>query len=120
MNRFFRSAFFPLIVIAALLFLGYRTLDGGKSVKKVELWQVIAWAERGQLSNVVFKPTAQEIDATHGTTSIAVNYPTDQAATEFFNLLRNKHIKFDSTGVGGSPWWSLLTGLLPFVLLIGF
>ena len=27
---------------------------------------------------------------------------------------------FDSKGVGGSPWWSLLLSLLPFVLLIGF
>ena len=27
---------------------------------------------------------------------------------------------FDSKGVGSSPWWSILTSLLPFVLLFGF
>ncbi len=29
-------------------------------------------------------------------------------------------MNFDSKGMGGSPWWSLLTSLLPFVLLFGF
>ncbi|TMM17034.1 MAG: ATP-dependent zinc metalloprotease FtsH [Actinobacteria bacterium] len=30
------------------------------------------------------------------------------------------HVAFNSKGVGGSPWWSILTSLLPFVLLFGF
>jgi len=29
-------------------------------------------------------------------------------------------VQFDSKGVGSSPWWSILTSLLPFVLLFGF
>src|SRR6201982_1423411 len=29
-------------------------------------------------------------------------------------------VQFNSKGVGSSPWWSILTGLLPFVLLFGF
>ena len=29
-------------------------------------------------------------------------------------------VPFDSKGTGGSPWWSILTSLLPFVLLFGF
>jgi cell division protease FtsH len=34
-------------------------------------------------------------------------------------MLQN-HVPFDSKGVGSSPWWSILTSLLPFVLLFGF
>src|SRR5207237_6676184 len=34
-------------------------------------------------------------------------------------MLTNK-VDFDSKGVGSSPWWSILTSLLPFVLLFGF
>src|SRR5258706_11357344 len=30
------------------------------------------------------------------------------------------NVTFDSKGVGSSPWWSILTSLLPFVLLFGF
>jgi cell division protease FtsH len=29
-------------------------------------------------------------------------------------------VLFDSKGVGSSPWWSILTSILPFVLLLGF
>src|SRR5439155_278560 len=29
-------------------------------------------------------------------------------------------VNFDSTGVGSSPWWTILSSLLPFVLLFGF
>ncbi|TML17678.1 MAG: ATP-dependent zinc metalloprotease FtsH [Actinobacteria bacterium] len=29
-------------------------------------------------------------------------------------------VTFDSKGTGSSPWWSILTSLLPFVLLFGF
>ena len=29
-------------------------------------------------------------------------------------------VQFDSKGTGSSPWWSILTSLLPFVLLFGF
>ncbi|MBV8598309.1 MAG: AAA family ATPase, partial [Actinobacteria bacterium] len=30
------------------------------------------------------------------------------------------NVPFNSKGVGSSPWWSILTSLLPFVLLFGF
>ena len=35
-------------------------------------------------------------------------------------MLQANKVTFDSKGVGGSPWWSILTSLLPFVLLFGF
>src|SRR5260370_26262670 len=34
-------------------------------------------------------------------------------------MLKNS-VPFNSKGVGSSPWWSILTSLLPFVLLFGF
>jgi cell division protease FtsH len=34
--------------------------------------------------------------------------------------MRSKSVAFNSKGIGSSPWWSILTGLLPFVLLFGF
>src|SRR5204863_15817 len=34
--------------------------------------------------------------------------------------LQQHQVTFDSKGTGSSAWWSILTGLLPFVLLFGF
>ena len=39
---------------------------------------------------------------------------------QFQNTLQKQKIAFDSKGTGSSPWWSILTSLLPFVLLFGF
>ena len=35
-------------------------------------------------------------------------------------MLEEHNVKFDSKGIGTSAWWALLTGFLPFLLLIGF
>ncbi|HEY2354461.1 MAG TPA: ATP-dependent metallopeptidase FtsH/Yme1/Tma family protein, partial [Gaiellaceae bacterium] len=122
MNRFFRSAFFPLIVIAAVAYLAVRVIHTGSSSQKVTLSQVYQYAEQHQLNSVVFQPNKQEIDATRKSdgAKITVNYPTETSATQFLNLLRKNDIPFDSGGIGSSPWWGLLTGILPFVLLIAF
>jgi cell division protease FtsH len=119
-NRFLRSAVFPLVIILALVWLAVRIFHSPAPAGKVTYSQMIEYAQSGQLSDVVFQPTKQEIDAKYQDKTIAVNYPTDQSATEFQNLLQKNKIGFDSTGVGGSPWWGLLTGLLPFVVLIAF
>ena len=34
--------------------------------------------------------------------------------------MQNRGVDYNSKGVGSSPWWSILTSLLPFVLLFGF
>jgi cell division protease FtsH len=49
-----------------------------------------------------------------------VNYPTEESQYNFERALRAEDVKFDSKGTGSSPWWSLLTALLPFVILIAF
>src|SRR5665213_1370924 len=77
MNRFFRSAFFPLIVIVLLV-----RFAGGKTAN--------------------------------------VNYPTDQSELDFEKLLQQKNVNYDSKGVGGFSWLSLIGSFLPFLLLIGF
>ena len=121
MNRFFRSAFFPLIVIAALAWLAVKVLHTGPPTTKPQYSQAIAYVEQHRVQSAVFQPTKQEIDLTlNNGTKIAVNYPTDQSATQFQDLLQKNNVTFDSSGIGSSPWWGLLTGLLPFVLLIAF
>jgi cell division protease FtsH len=126
-NRFFRSALFPLLIIAALVWLALQTLGshGPKSEKKT-LSELIGTVESSpsSIDNVVFTPNKQEIAATVDTggsqKKIVVHYPTDQSQYAFQRLLQEKHVNFDSKGVGTSPWWSILTSLLPFVLLFGF
>jgi cell division protease FtsH len=124
LNRFFRSALFPLIVIVLLVYLASSQLMGGnKNEKKVtysQLQQRVS-EDPQSIREVVFGPNKREIKAklTDGKT-LNVHYPSDQSQLDFEKLLQKHNVTYDSKGVGSSAWWSILTGLLPFVLLFGF
>jgi cell division protease FtsH len=128
-NRFFRSALFPLVIIAALVWLALQTLGGhGQKTQKLYLSDVITQAKTCGaecIQRVTFDPNKRSIKVqfnsnTYGGRAAYVHYPSDQSQNSFQNLLEQKGIQFDSKGTGSSPWWSILTSLLPFVLLFGF
>jgi cell division protease FtsH len=124
LNRFLRSALFPLIVIAALVWLATQTLvSRGKKATKVTTSAVIQQVQTnpGSIRSVVFNPNKREINVTLADgTKETVHYASDQSQNSFQQLLQQKQVMFDSKGTGSSPWWSILTSLLPFVLLFGF
>jgi cell division protease FtsH len=127
-NRFFRSALFPLVIIAALVWLALQTLGGhGQKTEKLTYSQVrgkIAACEPGascDIQEVVFNPNKHELKVKLDTGRKAfVHYPSDESAPELEQLMQKHGVAFDSKGTGSSPWWSILTSLLPFVLLFGF
>jgi cell division protease FtsH len=129
-NRFFRSALFPLVIIAALVWLALQTLGGhGPKTAKLSLYNVINDAQTCGvqcISKVTFDPNKHSIKVVYTQSSpnagrtAYVHYATDQSQAQFQDLLVKQHIDFDSKGTGSSPWWSILTSLLPFVLLFGF
>ena len=124
MNRFFRSALFPLIVIVLLVYLASQTLmHGQKKQEKLTYSGLIQLVnkEPQAIQKVEFDPNKQKISyELTGDRKGSVHYPSDQSQNTFQNLLENKNVVFDSKGTGGSAWWSILTSLLPFVLLFGF
>jgi cell division protease FtsH len=127
-NRFFRSALFPLVIIAALVWLALQTLGGGHGKSEHLTYsgvidQVKSCPECIQA--VTFDPNKRSIKVkfTQGQfagKTTTVHYPSDQSQNSFQNLLERENVAFDSKGTGSSPWWSILTSLLPFVLLFGF
>jgi len=121
-NRFFRSALFPLIVIVLLVYLASQTLiPSGEEGEKLTYSQLIGQAQSGNVQEVLFTPNRQQIDATLvGGDKVKVNYVSDVSALELENVLKAENITYDSKGTGGSWWSSLLISILPFALLIGF
>jgi cell division protease FtsH len=125
-NRFFRSALFPLVVIVLLVYLASQTLIPHKSTTKKETYSDVinlVQTQPGTIKLVTFDPSKRQITVEPNNSNdptIKVNYPSDQSALTFQDQLQKHNVTFDSKGVGGSPWWSILTSLLPFVLLFGF
>ncbi len=122
MNRFFRSALFPLIIIVVLVYLASQTLlPGRQEARDMTTSQLIAEVKNGNVNDVVFTPTKQQITANLVSgEKVKVHYPTPQSGTQFQNLLERQNVKFDSKGTGSSTWWALLINFLPFVILIAF
>jgi cell division protease FtsH len=121
-NRFLRSALFPLIVIVLLVFVASRTLLPGRNEQqKMTYSEAFTQVERGNVNEVLFTPTRQKITLTlvQGD-KVEVNYPTPQSAARFEELLKRQNVRFDSKGTGSSAWWALLINVLPFVILIAF
>jgi cell division protease FtsH len=122
-NRFFRSALFPLFVIVLLVYLASQTLiPHGKSEKKVQYSDFLNDARRGDVSNVVFSPGKHSISFTivSAGKKATVHYPADQSVPQITDILQSKNIGFDSKGTGGFSWVGTLIGLLPFVFLFAF
>ena len=122
MNRFFRSALFPLIIIVLLVYLASQTILRGDSQTEEITYSALKQEVRdGNINEVLFNPRPQSITATRvDGTEIKVNYPTPQSATQFEGLLDRQNVPYDSKGTGSSPWWALLINILPFVILIAF
>ncbi|HET9323233.1 MAG TPA: ATP-dependent zinc metalloprotease FtsH [Gaiellaceae bacterium] len=128
MNRFFRSALFPLIVIVLLVYLASQTLMKDKPKEKVTYSQLQEQVQTGNppIQEIVANPSKQQLTVQYegdnggAGKKIKVAYPSPESLASFEKVMEQKHVNFDSKAVGGSPWWSLLTSLLPFVILIAF
>jgi cell division protease FtsH len=125
-NRFFRSALFPLIVIVLLVYLASQTFIGGDDKEAKPLYSVLIGDVKEnpkQFEKLTFDPDKRAIKVEYAEGAgddYTVNYPSDESQLEFQRLLETKGVEFDSKGTGGFSITSLLISLLPFLLLIGF
>jgi cell division protease FtsH len=123
-NRFFRSALFPLVVIVLLVWVASQTLiPHSKSAEPTTYSQFISKAEAGDVANVDINPSKRSITGTipsENDKKFTVHYPADQSIPFITDTLRSHDVKFDSKGTGGFSWVSAFFSLLPFIILIAF
>jgi cell division protease FtsH len=121
-NRFFRSALFPLFVIVLLVYLASQTLiPHGKSTQKVTLSDFTQAIGQGRVDNAEFNPSKRQISGklTDGK-KYSVHYPADQSVPAIEAALSKNGVEYDSKGTGNWSWIGFFTSLLPFVLLFAF
>jgi cell division protease FtsH len=121
-NRFFRSALFPLFVIVLLVYLASQTLiPHGKNTQKVTYSEFRQDIAAGQIGSAEFNPSKRQISGklTDGK-NYSVHYPADQSVPGIETALDKNHVAYDSKGTGNWSWIGFLTSLLPFVLLFAF
>jgi len=121
-NRFFRSALFPLFVIVLLVYLASQTLiPHGNNTQKVTYSEFRNDIPAKKIASAEFNPSKRQISGklTDGK-KYSVHYPADQSVPGIETALDSQHVEYDSKGTGNWSWIGFLTSLLPFVLLFGF
>ena len=122
MNRFFRSALFPLFVIVLLVYLASQTLiPHGNNTQKVTYSEFRKDIPNNKIASAEFNPSKRQISGklTDGK-KYSVHYPADQSVPGIETALLNASVQYDSKGTGNWSWIGFLTSLLPFVLLFAF
>ena len=122
-NRFFRSALFPLIVIVLLVYLASQTLIPRKDAQdKVTYSEFIQQAEAGNVQEAKFSPTRKrDRGDARRRRQVQGQLSERPVGVRVEQILRkDENIPYDSKGKGSSWWSNLLISLLPFALLIGF
>jgi len=123
-NRFLRSALFPVVVITLIVWLGTQTLMSHKTKAPRETTSQandLVKTNAQSIDEVIFNPNKHQAEfRLKEGKKFSVYYATDQAQLRMQTSMEDHGVTYDSKGIGTSAWWSILTSLLPFVLLFGF
>ncbi|MDX6485847.1 MAG: hypothetical protein QOF43_1000 [Gaiellaceae bacterium] len=99
MNRFFRSALFPLIIIAALVWLALQTLGGGnaKTTPKTTAWayQQIR-SEPTSVQAVSVDPNKQSLTLVVADKKYSVHYANAQSEAALEQVMLRNNVDFNS------------------------
>ncbi|MDX6644546.1 MAG: cell division protease FtsH, partial [Miltoncostaeaceae bacterium] len=121
MNRFFKSAAFPILIVILLAFVTQKLVEsssgGGQKYNFTSLLQQI---DDKQVKTATIKTKDQEVSVQlNNGQKYTVGYPDDYGAL-LTNRLSDHGIQFDVKGRGGSAWWGFLITLAPFALFFIF
>ena len=131
MNRIFRNAVFPILVVILLAFLAQRLLlnNNGPDAPPRNWSTMLTDLKGGDVKQleqntaannvkVTLKPAANaKPDAEPVTYTVGI--PGDQAWAEVYDTNKDA-VNITGAETGGSSWVSLLINVLPFVLFLGF
>jgi cell division protease FtsH len=121
MSRFLKNATFPILIVVVLAFFAQRFLGQDEGKPKPNFGQFLGQVEDGQVKSVTINTRDNTLDVTQidGKTKYETGYP-DNYEEELVRDLRKNEVQLSVKGKGGSNWLSLLTYILPFILLLAF
>ncbi|MGI9539456.1 MAG: ATP-dependent zinc metalloprotease FtsH [Miltoncostaeaceae bacterium] len=125
MNRFLKSAAFPILIVILLVFVAQRLVVSGGDEQPVRTFNdFTAQIEDGDVQNAVIKVENQEVKVElkppageEDGESYTTGYPDDYSP-QLVDQLTAANVPFEVEGRSGTPWWSFLLTLAPFILFI--
>ncbi len=120
MSRFFKSAAFPILVVVVLAFFAQRLINPSTSGPAYTYAKFQQDLSRGDVKSAVIKTKDNTLSVTlTDNTKHEVGFVPDNGNT-LVTSLEDKKVDFDVQGTKTNSWLSLLTYVLPFLILMGF
>ncbi len=125
MNRFFKSAAFPILIVVVLAFFAQKLISPSQTNGPVHSYKTLVTSDipSGLVRSAVVKTKDSVVDVTLTNGSqYEVGFVPGQAAADLIKQLETApgHPSFNVEGTKSNGWLSLLTYVLPFLIFIGF
>jgi cell division protease FtsH len=122
MKRFFKSAWFPLLIVVVLAFFAHQLISPGQQEEEPTYNEFIAQVEEqpNSIESVTIQTKDHTVDVkeTNGE-EYSSGYP-ENTEESLVNSLNRNEVETKVEGTGGSSILSLLTYVLPFLLFFAF
>jgi cell division protease FtsH len=119
-RRFFKSAFFPILLVVILAFGASQLINNSPDTKTPSYNQFLAQIDQGQVSEVSINTKDNTLDVKkENGDSFSTGYPPNTEQS-LLNSLDRHNVTTTVHGTGSSGWLAALTYILPFVLFLGF
>jgi len=125
LSRFFKSIFFPLLIVIVLAFLVQKVVSPQNAPRDPTYPEFVKQVEQGQVKAVTLntKDNSINVETVAPKGSPGKKYKTaylDNTEPALLSTLRAKEVPFDIKSKGGGGWVSsVLFYVLPFVLFLG-
>src|SRR6266581_3989495 len=123
MNRLFKSALFPILVVIVLAFFALKIINSSSSSRPTTWSDLTQWTAEGKVATLKSDPSSNSVSfklAANSSKTYSVGVPSpDTLKTELASATQNG-VVIDGAKAGGSPWWSALITILPFLLFFVF
>jgi cell division protease FtsH len=122
MKRFFKSAWFPLLIVVVLAFFAHQLISPGQQEEEPTYNEFIAQVEEqpNSIESVTIQTKDHTVDVTETNgEEYSTGYP-ENTEESLVNSLNRNEVETKVEGTGGSSILSLLTYVLPFLLFFAF
>jgi cell division protease FtsH len=124
MNRVFKGAFFPIVIVIVLAFFVSRLIPGSGSSTPAPTYQTLTtqYLPNGQVKTITVKPSSNDIDFTlNNGKSYSVGFVGSDQVNSIIGTINKDGLatKYNIDATSTSEWPSLLISILPFIIFFG-
>jgi cell division protease FtsH len=119
-NRLFKSALFPILVVLVLAFFALKIVNSSSSTKSPIWSSLVADTGNGKVTQIKSDLAGNSVTYHEGAKVYSVGIPSVELLNKELALAQGQGLQVDGAKTGGSPWWSALITILPFLLFFVF